>query len=267
MRGVRPRAALVGRSHFRETARASGYLVAYEEGGLANAAADARARGHADLGAAREAYCDGLVPACQRTAAAVMPLLACTRRADEACARAGCVRLAAIPWRLAILKDHVDGGFPHTHGDMICVSREFATRGCRRHPRGSIRTLIHEKIHVYQRMFPDETALALEVMGYRPLLHMRDLPPGVRALTRCNPDVDGMVYGRAGDGLVPCMQFRSHSPTSLGDAELVALRPPLLERTAAAAGPYEHPNEEMAYVLSGAISAGRPHPWLSAMRL
>lgn len=154
-----------------------------------------------------------------------------TKAADALIIRYGCKRLHAIPWKFARVEG-IERDFPHTFADVIMMSATLL-----RSTNNFITTLIHEKIHIYQRMYPLQTnVLVQKVWGYKMF--------GLRnhfSLARNNPDINGIVYGIKG----PVLQvYNSSTPSSISDSEIVG----------SSREEYEHPFEKMAYQLSDIIA-------------
>ena len=130
-------------------------------------------------------------------------------------------------WKFALTnyKDYEEG-FPHTRQDIIFIapsllemSKETITT-----------TIIHEKIHVYQRMYPELFRSALKKAGYVRLRERKTEP-----LSRSNPDIDEFIY------LSPTAQemiaiYNSDKPTSIMDIKYSKVS--------------EHPYEEIAYAIA-----------------
>jgi hypothetical protein len=57
--------------------------------------------------------------------------------------------LANIPWVLAKINENYENGFPHTRLGIIFLGKLDSMIKT-----NLIQTLIHEKVHVYQRMYP-----------------------------------------------------------------------------------------------------------------
>lgn len=176
-------------------------------------------------------------------------------------------------WNIAVLDDVAEGGWPHTHGDVICLPARMLVRGggvgsmmdVAKSGNAVVRVLVHELVHVYQRRFPEETERAvLDAWGMRPLRPRHGdarleahLPPWAVPLVRHNPDLDGRAWtgGAADSDCTVAQLFHSTSPASLADSSAVAVcrasPPPTAARrmTSVVAGS-EHPYERMAYELS-----------------
>ena len=97
-----------------------------------------------------------------------------------------------LPWRIALFTPEVERGWPHTHGEVLCfpmVPALFAD------PWRLAELLVHERIHVLQRMRPQETRDFIRMRyGLAPFTPRALLPPSRRAALYANPDVDQYVY-------------------------------------------------------------------------
>lgn len=120
-------------------------------------------------------------------------------------------RLHNIPWKFAKVDAHVENGFPHTLGDTIVLSdRFFNIHGDHI---DQIKTIIHEKVHVFQRFYPQLTDNLIESWGFKKIKHMSltDLPSDRRS----NPDIQH-VYEK--DGYIPYQRFTSSTTSSLSQS-------------------------------------------------
>lgn len=140
---------------------------------------------------------------------------------------------AAIPWILCKTGERsYENGLPHTRANAVFLSTgELSSLDFQR----TIRTLIHEKVHVYQRMYPNKTEQYLVATGYKRL--------GPRAslhLIRANPDLNPWYY--ALDGKACWYRYSSEYPDSITDCIKY--------------GASEHPYEDMAYYVAGLYRAG-----------
>lgn len=136
-------------------------------------------------------------------------------------------RLAGMPWILALTRGGVyEEGMPHTRTNTIFLSDAALKRDL-------VRTLIHEKVHVYQRAYPEEMAQILERRGFR-RWKMRMGEPRVRA----NPDLDPYIYidPRTREPMVA--RYTTDRPSSIQDVEL-------------SHAAFEHPLESIAYEIAG----------------
>lgn len=151
----------------------------------------------------------------------------------------------SVPWVLAFVEDRTEGGMPHTHGGVICLPFRWALVGL-----GSpafVQTLIHERIHVLQRLYPQlAQKLAYQRLRVRPAMQRRDLEPFLRAQWRTNPDLDSFVYS---DGVIALFKDNAEK---LGDIRLVSLFQRGLPTvgTIGQSAKSEHPFETIAYTVA-----------------
>jgi len=81
-------------------------------------------------------------------------------------------RLVELPWRFIKVKDHIEGGLPHTRGNAIVLSESLLksmslSAQKQRWELGLIHLLIHEQVHVIQRARSKEFAGLYEQWGFR----------------------------------------------------------------------------------------------------
>lgn len=55
-----------------------------------------------------------------------------------------------IPWKLYVTTSHVENALPHTHNDAIFLPETFNEMSTQM----QLKVLLHEQIHVFQRMYP-----------------------------------------------------------------------------------------------------------------
>jgi hypothetical protein len=98
--------------------------------------------------------------------------------------------LRAVPWKFLISAPHVEFGFPFTLGDTIVIPEHKVTQI-------DAETLLHEKIHIYQRMNPTlfhflYESLFLFVKKVDP--KTIDIPDDIRMTEMTNPDDNGDIW-------------------------------------------------------------------------
>jgi hypothetical protein len=136
--------------------------------------------------------------------------------------------LAAIPWVIAkTTTPAYEDGLPHTRADVIFLS----STTLHKKDTDLARTLLHEKVHLYQRKYPQETAQAIADAGY----HRTDRRRTETPLARANPDLDDWVYEDPA-GVPMLTVYNSAKPSSIGDVT--------------GSNDHEHPYETMAYSLA-----------------
>lgn len=155
--------------------------------------------------------------------------------------------LPSIEWRFSILQDGLEGGMPHTHADMICLPLNVLSEVMdpSKHT-VTVQMLIHEKLHVLQRLRKDVTQQWISDQGYKILMERAQLPLSISTYARSNPDLDEFIYVRPNK--CATVFVLDADPTSLSKTRPVCVSlehnpDDMLEQ-------YEHPNEMMAYKLS-----------------
>jgi hypothetical protein len=137
-------------------------------------------------------------------------------------------RLVRIPWVLALTEgEKYEDGLPHTRANIIFVSSYINEQ-----PKELVRTMIHEKIHIYQRLYPEEMSQVLVSIGFQ-RWKLRMGIPRIRA----NPDVDPWVYLNRDQSAPMMALYASDQPASISDVFL---------QDAA----FEHPYEYVAYEIA-----------------
>lgn len=125
-------------------------------------------------------------------------------------------RAAKIPWKIAYLPNtySYEGGLPHTRGKNVIVLTS---------PKNLFSTLVHEKVHLYQKKYPKDVEKYLSEKGFEKL-RKREEKDRIRA----NPDIDEWIY-KKGNSVYKYV-YRSAYPKTIEDVN----------------GLHEHPFEEMA---------------------
>ena len=92
----------------------------------------------------------------------------------------------AILWKFGCVKGKLyENGLPHTRIDTIILSKEHLELDDNK----LIKLLIHEKIHVYQKMYPNDVQLYIKLNEFIPI-KKREMNDNIRA----NPDLDNWIY-------------------------------------------------------------------------
>ena len=150
-------------------------------------------------------------------------------------------RLAGIPWKVRTFDEAViESGLPHTQSDTIIMPSAFFDRPDAMRLE-QITTLIHEKVHVYQRLFPLETTrLIVDVLGFS----IYDFAPTPNSV-RSNPDINQIIY-KDEQGKIIAAQYTKDA-TTIHD---------ILDKR-------DHPFEIMAYMLAATMTGTPPPPHAS----
>jgi hypothetical protein len=101
-------------------------------------------------------------------------------------------RLHSIPWKLFFFKDEfeIENNYPHTHCDTILLPySKFMNLTLHE----KTKLLLHEKIHIYQRMFPiPYNKILIDHYKLTVLMKISDHPDFQNI--RQNPDLNNIIY-------------------------------------------------------------------------
>ncbi len=144
-------------------------------------------------------------------------------------------KCANIIWKIGIIKDKLyEEGYPHTRHDVIIIPTFLLNN--KEHLRD---TLIHEKIHVYQKTYPDDIKEYLKDNGFTKYKLRKDFN---NINTRSNPDMDEWIYKNK-DGQIMMAEYMDN-PKSIMDVKTIPINN----------SKYEHPFEYMAYNITHDIT-------------
>jgi len=120
--------------------------------------------------------------------------------------------IAAIPWVFAFTSDiSYEGGLPHTRSNIIFLSTDILSTS----KEDLAGTLVHEKVHIYQRQNPEAMSEWMGNKFYEPFSKVKERPSS--SDVRSNPDMNDWFYAKC----------KEPSPISMPDstAESHELRP------------------------------------------
>lgn len=117
-------------------------------------------------------------------------------------------KLLNTRWNFIKVNDGIENNYPHTLGDVIVINNVTLQKDDEEFSK----TLIHEKFHVLQRMFPLNFRELYKNMQFMPIKIQRPL------LIRNNPDLDVNIYIHEPSNRIPIQLYHSHSPSSLQDS-------------------------------------------------
>ena len=96
----------------------------------------------------------------------------------------------SIPWKIGlILDDSYEYGLPHTRVDTILIPQK-SVLNIKMHRKDFMNTLIHEKLHVYQKLYPDDFKKYLDHHGFVKYARYGNVD------FASNPDTDEYVYAK-----------------------------------------------------------------------
>ena len=144
-----------------------------------------------------------------------------------------------IPWTFCKIKPDMENGFPHTHDHVIFLSKYFFKTNLE----DKIETLIHEKIHIYQRKYPEKTEILYKHFNFNKNNKNTEK-------RRANPDIDEYNYDYKGNEFY--YQYNDN-PRNINDIKKIYSKTSkeLIEKYG---NENEHPNEIFAYLISKKIT-------------
>jgi hypothetical protein len=137
-------------------------------------------------------------------------------------------KIASMEWVLSKTNgEWYEQGYPHTRENIIFITDEVISHS------ELTRIMIHEKVHVFERLYPEEIEEWIDINGYEKHSLLKYYP-----LARSNPDVNGIVY-KSKEGCLTLAQFKNKNPTGIDDATYPCGRD----------WKHEHPYETLAYTI------------------
>ena len=118
-------------------------------------------------------------------------------------------KCSKIKWKIGYTEGrNYEGGLPHTRGDIIMITNYVLDQS----DEDLKGTLLHEKIHIYQKKNMDESEKYIEEHKYR-RWKRRDEQDRVRA----NPDTDDYIYMNSKGEI--CKSVYNQNPKDLEDTK------------------------------------------------
>lgn len=153
-----------------------------------------------------------------------------------------------VPWKLCKTTRKLEEGMPHTHTDIIFLSDSFF----RSNEKSKIITLIHEKLHIYQRIRKEKTTKLYNNFNFS------KTPKKNINLRRTNPDLDSFDYNY--NGVLIYSEFQDDAKSlSDVDTKLISIEKNKnkeireIQNLAKKGYQNEHPNEIFASIISEQI--------------
>jgi single-strand DNA-binding protein len=142
-------------------------------------------------------------------------------------------KLLEIPWKIGVINSSVyEQGLPHTRDDTIILpnnkinlSKEFMD------------TLLHEKLHIYQKTYPDDFNMYLKKNDY--IKYKKYIDTNIKY--RSNPDTDEWIYKK--NGIIYVSEYINDKPKTILDVKYNPKNSCI----------YEHPREKSVYDLLNKI--------------
>ena len=138
--------------------------------------------------------------------------------------------LKSAPWVIAVTSGRAyENGYPHTRRHVIFVTDDIIRSNT------LASTLLHEKVHIYQRMNPQDVDTWIRQRGFRKVG-----PRSNERLARANPDLDEFIYVDPNTNKHMVALYNSERPKGISDVKLTNPA-------------FEHPFEHMAYEIADAF--------------
>jgi len=142
-----------------------------------------------------------------------------------------------ITWSFVLFSgQNYEGGYPHTRFNTIFLPIHLCLYSNKKEQKDFIRTLIHEKIHLFQKLFPQDPLITSFMSSYEIIEDKNNLYP---PLVRANPDTDTYIYKNIHTNEILCFLYTSVYPQNIGDV----IKLSVYEK-------YEHPFETMSYTFA-----------------
>lgn len=171
--------------------------------------------------------------------------------------------LQQLEWKFVKVNDKVEYGLPHTISDMIVMNTDLLKKA----EKELIKTIIHEKVHVYQRL---NVASARKWISQTDFVSLSSsdfmsLNKDVLDMRRSNPDLDRNTYYHKKSKLVLKQLYNSTSPQSIMDSKAygiplnggyspIPLTNELLGLPKSVYCQLEHPYEIMACIIADILT-------------
>lgn len=140
------------------------------------------------------------------------------------------MKASNLSWNLALTRGkNYEDGLPHTRLDTIFLT-DLVLKSS---PLQLAKTMLHEKVHVYERLFPEDIEVWLNYKGYKPFKKWDEIKNA-----RSNPDINEWAYLDP-NGKPMVVLYKSNNPKNIHEVNY-----PVGDEPAS-----EHPYETLAYYL------------------
>lgn len=151
---------------------------------------------------------------CQFTLFEKLYLIKCMKHADERLKRIYLTgfdgeKASRIKWKIGCLNGkRYEDGLPHTIDDTIIIERSIITRYSMN---DLVDTLIHEKVHLYQKKYKED------VLDYLSTYFKAIGTRTVDKKLRVNPDTDDTIYQEINTNLFYQLPYKTDKPQRIND--------------------------------------------------
>ena len=138
-------------------------------------------------------------------------------------------KLKQITWKIGVIDGKVyEAGLPHTRNDTIIIPYKQI-----KFTSNFINTLLHEKLHVYQKIYPEDFKIYLEENNYTKYIKYINSNINYRS----NPDTDDWIYKQ--NNQLYMSKYNTLYPDTILDVKYYPKN----------SSKYEHPTEKSVYNL------------------
>lgn len=127
--------------------------------------------------------------------------------------------ISKIPWKFMTF---LEGEFPypHTHGDTICIPKKWTILHYnKQNTKKLAETLVHEKIHIYQRKYPIYThMLIMRVWNMKIQSFTEVFEKKEDVILRRNPDTNNFIYSDE-NGMIIVPEFKDNGSGIIDDRD------------------------------------------------
>jgi hypothetical protein len=128
-----------------------------------------------------------------------------------------------LPWNIGIVDgSQYENGYPHTRNNIVIIHLSIINDNL-------YSTLIHEKVHIYQKIFPNDIQIYLNNNNF--------IKVNTQIINRANPDIDNNIYKDKNNNVLYCIY--NNNPKNISDIRC---------------SHSEHPFEFMAYQIQHDLS-------------
>jgi hypothetical protein len=165
--------------------------------------------------------------------------IAC-RKADEALKKINIpgfdgIKASNLDWNIALTRGrNYEDGLPHTRLNTIFITDNTL----KNNPIQLAKTMLHEKVHVYERLFPSDIEVWIKHNGFKPYKKWDSFK-----IARSNPDINEWSYLDP-KGRPMVVLYKNNNPKSIHDVRYLEHEDPASE----------HPYETLAYTLEKFIN-------------
>jgi len=149
------------------------------------------------------------------------------------------IKASKIHWYFVKVNTTYENGYPHTRLSKNKVVIVLSTNNMNSSDYTLRKTMLHEKVHVYQKLYPDDTYQYIRRLGFKRSNYLRKCTKKV--YIRSNPDLDNYIYVKKNKKYFTI--YKTKIPKNINDIKTIPINNVQ----------FEHPFELMAYSIENKI--------------